>query len=87
MEEVAIGEWMRRGEVHRTSKDRRRNEELDGADKVNLVDPGDELIAGADSAPEAMANETEEDVEDAARIGAEGHCTAQRHLTGPRSWG
>ena len=58
------------------------DEELDGADEVDLVDPGDELSAGAVGAAEAVANEVEEDIEDSAAIGAEGHGTAQGDLAG-----
>ena len=61
------------------------DEEFDGADEVGVVDPGDELIAGAVGAAEAVADEREEDVEDSAGVGAEGHGAAQGDLAGAGS--
>ena len=50
------------------------------------MDPGDVLAAGADGAAEAAADEREEDVEDAAGVGREGHGGAQCNLAGARGW-
>ena len=74
--EVAVREWIWGGEVDDTAEIFLRDEEFDGADEVGFVNPGDELAAGAGSAPEAVADETEKDVEDSARIG--GRCAKER---------
>src|ERR1700761_4010973 len=86
-EEVAIGEWVRRGEVDDAGEVLCGDEEFDGADEVGFVDPRDELIAGAVGAAEAVADEGEEDVEDSAGVGAEGHGAAQGHFAGAGSGG
>lgn len=69
------------GEIDDAGKVWRGEEEFDGTDEVRIVDPGDELIAGADGAAKAVADETQEDVKDAAGIGAEGHGAAQGDLS------
>src|SRR5258708_18242803 len=63
-EEVAIGEWVGGGEIDYAGEVLGGDEELDGADEVGFVDPGDELIAGAVGSAEAVADERGEDVED-----------------------
>jgi hypothetical protein len=86
-QEVAIGERMGRGEIDDAGKVLGGDEQFDRADEVDLVNPGDELIAGSIGPAEAVANEREEDVEDAAGVGAEGHGAAQSDLSGARSCG
>ena len=54
------------GEVDDAGKVLRGDEEFDGANEIGFVDPGDELIARAVGATETVADEVEEDVEDAA---------------------
>ncbi len=51
------------------------------------MDPGDELIAGAVGAAEAVADEGEEDVEDSAAVGAEGHGAAEGEFARSRRGG
>ena len=84
-QEVAIGKRMRGGEIDGSGNVLCSDEEFDGADEVGVVDPGDELVAGADGTTEAVANETEEDIEDSASVWAEGHGAAQGDLAGSRS--
>lgn len=80
--EVAVGERVGRGKVDGPFKIFAGNQEFDGAGEVGVVDPGDELVARAGGASESEANEGEEDVEDAAGVGAEGHGTAEGDAAG-----
>src|SRR5882757_7074240 len=78
---------MRGGEVDDAGEVRCGDEEFNGADEIDFVDPGDELIAGAVGAAEAVADEGEEDVEDSVGVGAEGHGAAQGDLASAGSGG
>ena len=53
------------------------DKEVDGAGKVSLVNPGDELAAIALGPAQADADEVEQDGEDAAGCGAEDNGAAQ----------
>ena len=86
-EEVAVGKGMRRGQIDWACEAFGGDDELDGADEVGFVDPGDELISGQGGAAEAVADEREEDVEDSAGVGAEGHGAAESDLASARSRG
>src|SRR5258708_32051817 len=86
-QKVAIGMRVGGGEVYDAGEVLGGDEEFDGANEIGFVDPGDELIAGAIGAAEAVADEREEDIEDSAGVGAEGHGAAQGDLAGARSGG
>src|SRR4051794_3772485 len=71
---------MGRGEIHDSGKVLRGDQELDGADEIGFVDPRDELISAAVGSSEAVTDKREEDVEDSAGVGAEGHGAAEGEL-------
>ncbi len=54
-QEVAIGEWVGRGEVDDAGELFVRDEEVDGVDEIGVVNPGDELGAWTLSASESEA--------------------------------
>ncbi len=68
--EVGVGQGIGRGDVDAVADGFVGDEPADGAQEIGLMDPGDELPAGAVGAAEAEADEPQEHVERAAVVGA-----------------
>src|SRR5579863_6235343 len=58
---------------------------MNGAEKVLVVNPGNELLSGAGSAAQTKAYEPQQGVENAVAVGAHNHGAAQRNFAGRRS--
>jgi len=86
--EVAVGEGLGRGHVDDAGgfvgKLGVGEEEVGGSAVVEIVDPGDELLAVALGASEAEAGEVGEDGEDTACVGGHDHRGTEADLAGVR---
>ena len=85
--EFAVAEWLGRDDIHGPVQVFAVNEELDGAGKVVLVNPADELPSVALRAAQSQPCQVGQHHKSAAGSGAEYDTAAQSHFASTRRIG